>query len=256
MIIIKVGGSVLGDINYQNSICQQIDEILSLKPELNILLVHGGGPAIARHLAKADITFEFFQGQRKTSPEMLPYLKSALWDEVNKSLKETLKSKATRLCGYQDKILSAKQIPELGEVGEVSSVAIKKIEDAFKEFSLVVFCPLGYSSEKETMLNINADNAALGLSKAIESSELVFISDTDGLLDLEGKVISQVNTKQIDKLAKEGVIAGGMHVKCMAIKDAIDSGVGSIRLLPGKKEGALKDVFINAQTNIGTEFIK
>lgn len=254
MIIIKVGGSVLGDPNYQRNICSQIDRIHSQMPELKILLVHGGGPAIAKHLKNADIEFEFYQGQRKTSKEMLSYLKAALWDDVNQSLASTLKSTAERLCGFQDKILHSIEVKELGEVGEVSDVDIKKIDKAFEKNSLIVFCPLGIGAEGN-MLNINADNAALGLCKAIEKSELIFISDTDGLLDKNNKVISKVYKEDIDRLADEGVISGGMHVKCMAIKDALSGGGGSIRLLPGKKDGALLELILENKTDIGTEFI-
>ncbi|MGB0454262.1 MAG: hypothetical protein ACPGJV_11175, partial [Bacteriovoracaceae bacterium] len=184
---------------------------------------------------------------------MMPHLHNALWKRANQKISKFLENEGLgpkRLCGFEHKILNGKRLSSsLGEVGEVESLNLKNFQASSS--SLCILCPVG-TSDDGLPLNINADYAAMGVSRELGAKNLIFLSDQIGVLDHRKELIKDLTEESFKELSKKEVIVGGMFVKCLSIFKALKNGVDNISLLDGRRENTLTE-FIQGRVR-GTRF--
>jgi acetylglutamate kinase len=238
IVVIKLGGSSL-----QNS-----DTILQLaalvrgyqKRRYRIVLVHGGGPAINAELSLKNIKWQFINGQRQTTPEMMTVIDDVLAKKVNSALVNELKQSgvaALGLSGADAKILFCSQAtPELMCVGKVETVNTAGLKEILNQFGgkVPVVAPIGYGASNASgveKFNINADWAACQIAVALDAKKLIFLTDQDGILDQHKKIVSRANSFMINHMINEGIIFGGMFTKVKAMMAALNAGVKYVIVL-------------------------
>ncbi|MES2854353.1 MAG: acetylglutamate kinase [Bdellovibrionota bacterium] len=233
-IVIKLGGSSLQNA----STLDQLRVIVRGYRNRNydVVLVHGGGPAINIELQARGIGWKFIDGQRQTTPEMISVIEDVLAGQVNSSVVDSLNEagiSAVGLSGAKDEILFCTQLnEELGQVGSVEAVDIASIEAALSGAGLPtpVIAPIGFGLNGEKF-NINADWAATKIAIALKAEKLIFLTDQNGILDRERKPVRNAVPAQIFEMIEDGTISGGMCTKVLAMMTALDSGVGQVRVL-------------------------
>lgn len=233
-IVIKLGGASL-----QNP--ATLHELAALvrgyqKRRYNVVIVHGGGPAINEELTKRNIKWQFINGQRQTTLEMMDVIDEVLAKDVNGMVVEQLKLakiNAVGMSGAENNILFCSQSnPELMQVGKVESVDATKIESVLSQFGarVPVVAPIGVGAFEEKY-NVNADWAATMIAVALNAKMLIFLTDQSGILDQEKKLVPRATSQMIDKMIEDGVISGGMFTKAKAMTTAMNAGIKQVRVL-------------------------
>lgn len=233
-IVIKLGGASLQN----EATLQQLSKLVQgyRAQGYDLVVVHGGGPAINQELTARGIEWKFINGQRQTTPEMIGVIESVLAGKINSEVVQTLNSTGIRalgLSGATAETLFCTQInEELQQVGEVQKVNVQHIENllASNAGTVVVLAPLGIGANGEKY-NINADWAAAKTAVALKAERLVFLTDQQGVLDANKNVVSTLTATIADKLIAEGTISGGMYTKVMTMLNAVETGVGSVCVL-------------------------
>ena len=247
-IVIKQGGSSLGD----PSTLSELSAIVSGYQQrgFEVVLVHGGGPAINAELLKRGITWKFIDGQRQTTPEMMTVIDQVLGQTVNSELVNGLQRtgiKSIGLSGADDRILFCEQLnSELGQVGLVQAVNATAIETALSEGLLPVLAPLGVD-DNGMKFNVNADWAATKIAIALKADKLIFLTDQDGILGEKKRLIRRATPLHIQQLISDGIITGGMCTKANAMLSALQYGVTQVRVL-----NANQSSLIFSKTSLGT----
>lgn len=252
-ILIKLGGAAL---NTDVALEQVSNALLHLRQQdsSEIILVHGGGPAINQELEKRGISWTFENGQRVTSAEMAEVIHEVLGQQVNTRIVDFLKQKGVPTIGIsgsqQETLLCTPLSARLGFVGEVQKVNIHWIEDLLqREEGLVpVIAPLGIGRESQKY-NINADWAAAHLAVALKVDELVFLTDQDGVYDEIKNLIPQLSLGDIQHMVEQKIATGGMLTKLLAVQFALKSGIPQVRIA---KAADAKNVLQNQK--LGTIF--
>lgn len=251
-VVIKLGGSAL---NNPSTLLELSALVKSFqKRRYNVVLVHGGGPAINQELTKRGITWKFVDGQRQTTPEMMGVIEEVLATKVNGAIVETLreaKINATGLSGAKHNILSCVQLnEELMQVGKVVSVDTSAITACFETIpsSVPVIAPIGTGATK---FNINADWAATQIAMALNAKKLIFLTDQTGILDGDKQLVKKVNTRMIHKMIESGEISGGMCAKVLAMTAALAAGVKQVRVLHASHASQLYSALPNDE-RLGT----
>lgn len=233
-IVIKLGGSAL-----QNSetVLQLSELVRGLQNRgFQVVVVHGGGPAINAELTKRGITWQFINGQRQTTPEMMAVVNHVLAGVVNSELVHRLQASglfALGLSAADEKILFCTQAnSELMQVGKIEAVDTTMIEKVLANTidRVPVIAPVGYGSSDEKY-NINADWAATNIAMALKANQLIFLTDQLGILDAHKKLIQQADQVLINELITDGTISGGMFTKVQAMMMALNAGVEKVRVL-------------------------
>lgn len=233
-IVIKLGGSAL----------QNPDTLLQLaalvkgyqKRRYNVVLVHGGGPAINEELIRRNIKWQFIDGQRQTTPEMMGAIEQVLAGDINSLLVNHLKENkisAVGLSGAADKILFCSQAStELQQVGKVEFVDTTAIDAWLSKFGsyVPVIAPIGIDN-RGAKYNINADWAATQIAIAVQAKKLVFLTDQNGILDEQKKLVPKVSPAWINQRIEDGIIHGGMSTKVKAMMMAVQSGIKYVRVM-------------------------
>ena len=233
-IVIKLGGSSL----------QNPETVLQLaalvrgyqKRRYQVVIVHGGGPAINAELTKRGIQWQFINGQRQTTPEMMAVVNHVLAGVVNSRLVERLQSAeifSVGLSAADERILFCTQAnAELMQVGQVESVDTTAIEKSLGNSidRVPVIAPVGFGASGEKY-NINADWAATKIAIALSAKKLIFLTDQSGILDAKKELVKRANPRRIDKMITDGTISGGMFTKVQAMMTALESGVKQVRVL-------------------------
>lgn len=231
-IVIKQGGSSLADPSTLNELSLIIGGYQQRGFE--VVLVHGGGPAINAELVKRGITWKFIDGQRQTTPEMMTVIDQVLGQKVNSELVNGLQMGGIRsigLSGADDQILICRQLNfELGQVGSVEAVNTVAMETALSEGLLPVVAPIG-RGENGMKFNVNADWAATKIAIALKADKLIFLTDQDGILGEKKRLIRRATPLLIQQLISEGIISGGMCTKANAMMSALQYGVTQVRVL-------------------------
>jgi acetylglutamate kinase len=242
-ILIKLGGSALDTELTIATLRQAIARHRSLGNE--VIVVHGGGPAINHELRSRGITWSFVAGQRVTTPEMIEVIESTLNGLVNRRLVRQLSTAKLPVIGLsgtdRQTLLCSKASDELGLVGTVEAVQADWINEilALKDTPVPVIAPLGVGANGECY-NINADWAATYLAVALKVDQLQFLTDQPGVLDEEGACIPSVDIEGIENMIAVKVVSGGMLTKTQAVVHALKQGVATVRIL--KASDALQAV--------------
>lgn len=261
IIVVKYGGSAMSNEELQKNVIKDVTllKLVGFKP----IIVHGGGKAISHWVEKAGKKAEFVNGLRVTDAETMEIAEMVL-GRVNKNLVrmvEELGVKAIGISGKDGKLLTVEKKlsngQDIGFVGNVTKVDPKIITDLLDNDFLPIISPIGLGEDYETY-NINADDAACAIAKAVGADKLVFLTDIEGLYkDINDKdsFISRITASDADKLISDGIIGGGMLPKLNNCTDAIKNGVNRVHILDGRiPHSLLLEIFTNL--GVGTAIIK
>jgi len=259
-IIIKYGGSAMKDPKLKRSFIEDIVfmNLLGMK----IIIVHGGGPSINKMLKKLGIKPKFFKGFRVTDEETMEIVEMVLAGKVNKDIVNNIQIQgvdALGLSGKDGNLLQAQKKTidgeDIGFVGEVVDVNINLLQEIVKNSTIPVIAPIG-KDNLGTTYNINADDVALAISKALNAEKLIYLTDVLGVLrDVKDSksLISEMNLDQAQEFIKNGVISDGMIPKVKCCVEAIQSGVKNVHIIDGRIEHSLL-LEILTPHGIGTMF--
>jgi len=234
-IVIKCGGKVLLD---QSLLDNLIEDIVILKKlGLTPILVHGGGLGIKQKLDEQNIKSKFIMGLRVTDEKMINIVEDVM-TKFNKEIVNALEKKSCKAKSITIKnnniIYVEQENEELGYVGKPKRIDAKLLKEIIKEDFIPVIIPMGLD-EKGIAYNINADTAAGAIARSIKSRRLMLLTDIDGVLDNNEKLISEINTTEAKELVKSETIHGGMIPKVKTCIDAINNGVRAVVILDGRK---------------------
>tara|TARA_B100000902_G_scaffold396843_1_gene458923 strand:- start:910 stop:1776 length:867 start_codon:yes stop_codon:yes gene_type:complete len=233
-IVIKCGGSVL--VN-QNLFTNFINDI-SILNKLGFIpiIIHGGGKRISIKLNEVGIKSNFINGLRITNKESIDIVESVL-NDFNKEITEALKKNSCDSSGVNSKekcILTVEQEDKkLGFVGSPKKVNLSAIEQIVKEKKVPVIAPLGLDKNNQ-VYNVNADTAAGAIAKELNARRLIIMSDVEGVLDINKKLISEINTEKVNNLINKNIISGGMIPKIRNCLDVASNGVKGVCIIDGR----------------------
>lgn len=261
IIVVKYGGSAMSNEELQKNVIKDVTllKLVGFKP----IIVHGGGKEISRWVGKVGKEAEFINGLRVTDAETMEIAEMVL-NKVNKSLVtmvEELGVKAVGVSGKDGKLLNVEKKysngQDIGFVGDVKEVNAKILYDLLENDYLPIVAPIGLDENFQTY-NINADDAACAIAKAVGADKLVFLTDIEGLYkDINDKdsFISRITASEADKLIADGFIGGGMLPKLNNCTSAIENGVNRVHILDGRiPHCLLLEIFTNS--GVGTAIIR
>jgi acetylglutamate kinase len=238
--VVKLGGSTLG--SHDTSLR---DIAQARRDGRSIVVVHGGGATISAWLTRAGIEARFVRGLRVTDEASLEIVVAVLAGVVNKGLVAELSmlgAPAMGISGADSLILQARRFDEeLGYVGEIVRVNPYAIEELLRLGHLPVIAPIAIEAESGQLLNTNADTAAGEIAAALGAERLVFLTDVEGVLDTEKRLMPRLNAKECRGLIDDAVAGGGMIPKLEAAVMASATGAAT-RIVDGTLAGALARV--------------
>ncbi len=236
LIVIKYGGNVLIDRDIFSNFVTDVSILNKLG--LSIIVVHGGGPRIKRELDKSNIKSKFINGLRVTDEKIINIVESVLID-FNIDIVNSLKKKGTQAVSIHTKnnniIEVIPEAEELGFVGVPNKINNNILFDIIKQNKIPVISPLGLGKKNQTH-NINGDTAAMAIAKSLKSRRLLLMTNVDGVLDKEKKLIEELSSSKIFKMLEDGTITEGMIPKINACLDAVNNGVTGVGIINGTKE--------------------
>jgi acetylglutamate kinase len=249
-IVIKYGGNAMTDERLKHSFAR--DVVLLKLVGMNPVVVHGGGPQIDDLLKRVGKKGEFVQGMRVTDAETMDVVEMVLGGLVNKEIVTLINQHGGRAIGLTGKdgsfirarkmLLPAKdsdsEMLDIGQVGEVASIDPEIIALLETREFIPVVAPIGVGSDGLSY-NINADLVAGKLAEILRAEKLVLLTNTPGVLDKNGKLLTGLTPKKVDELFADGTIHGGMLPKISSALDAAKGGVKSVHIIDGRVEHAL-----------------
>ena len=244
LIVIKYGGNVFIDRNIFNNFIEDISILNKLG--LSIIVIHGGGPRIKKELEKSNIQSKFIRGLRVTDQKIINIVENVLIDfnhDIRNSLSEQ-GSKAVSINTKENNII--KVIPEaeeLGFVGKPNKINIDLIENIINENFIPIISPLGLGENNQTY-NINGDTAAGAIAKSLKCRRLLLMTNVEGVLDKNKKLIEEIYSSEILEMIKNETITGGMIPKINTCLDAINNGVTAVGIIDARpKHSILFELF-------------
>jgi len=249
-IVIKYGGNAMIDPQLQD--CFARDVVLLKLVGMNPVVVHGGGPQIDDLLKRVGKQGKFVQGMRVTDEETMDIVEMVLGGQVNKDIVNLINKhggKAVGLTGADGMFIRAKklmmpdqehpgEVLDIGQVGEITQIDPSIITFLDSGDFIPVIAPIGVGAEGETY-NINADLVAGKLAEVLKAEKLVLLTNTPGVLDKNGKLLTGLTPRQIVELVADGTLSGGMLPKIGSALDAARSGVQSVHIIDGRVEHCL-----------------
>ncbi len=249
-IVIKYGGNAMTDENLKD--CFARDVVLLKLVGMNPVVVHGGGPQINEMLDKLGKKGEFIQGMRVTDEETMDVVEMVLGGQVNKEIVNLINrhgGKAVGLTGQDGNFIHAHKLLmedlndpnkmiDVGQVGEISAIDPSIINFLDTGDFIPVVAPIGVGKDGETY-NINADVVAGKLAEILGAEKLILLTNTPGVLDKNGNLLTGLTPKNIDDLVADGTLSGGMLPKISSALDAARSGVKSVHIIDGRVQHAL-----------------
>jgi len=238
-IVIKCGGSVLVDQNLFNIFIKDIAVLNKLG--FNPIIVHGGGKRINSKLLELNIESNFINGLRVTDKNTINIIEDVLI-EFNKEIVEALKKQSCetrRITSKEYNIITV--IPEsdkLGFVGNPTNIKTNVLKEIIKVNEVPVVAPLGLDQNNQTF-NINADTVAGSIAKELKARRLMIVSDVEGVLDNEKKLIPEINSQKAKELIDQEVISGGMIPKINNCLDVASNGVRGVVIIDGRKNHSI-----------------
>ncbi|MDA7732201.1 acetylglutamate kinase [Candidatus Pelagibacter sp.] len=238
-IIIKCGGSVLVDPKLFKIFIE--DVVVLNKLGFNPIIVHGGGKRINSKLSEVNIKSNFINGLRVTDKDTINIVEDVLI-EFNKEIVEALNElacKAKRITSKENNIITViQQSKDLGFVGTPTEINKRLLTETIKVNEVPVVAPLGSDKDNQAF-NINADTAAGSIAIELKARRLMIISDVEGVLDSEKKLIPEINSKKANELIDQEVISGGMIPKIKNCLDVASNGVKAVVIIDGRKNHSL-----------------
>jgi len=238
-IVIKCGGSVLIDPNLFKVFIRDV-AILN-KLGFNPIIVHGGGKRINIKLNELNIKSNFINGLRVTDKNTINIVKDVLID-FNKEIVTALKDQSCqtrRITSKEYNIITVKpESDELGFVGTPTHIKVNVLKEIIKVNEVPVIAPLGLDENNQTF-NINADTVAGAIAKELKARRLMIISDVEGVLDKEKKLIPEINSSKAKELIDQEVVSGGMIPKINNCLDVASNGVKGVVIIDGRKNHSL-----------------
>jgi acetylglutamate kinase len=249
-IVIKYGGNAMTDETLKHSFAR--DVVLLKLVGMNPVVVHGGGPQIDDLLKRVGKKGEFVQGMRVTDAETMDLVEMVLGGQVNKEIVSLLNQHGARAVGLTGKdggLIRAKKmlvrggadtdaLLDIGQVGEVESIDPAIVHQLSANNFIPVIAPLGVGGKGETY-NINADLVAGKIAEVLKAEKLIVLTNTPGVLDKSGKLLTGLSARKIDELFADGTISGGMLPKIGSALEAVKNGVNSCHIIDGRVEHAL-----------------
>ena len=249
-IVVKYGGNAMTDEHLKQ--CFARDVVLLKLVGMNVVVVHGGGPQIENMLGRVGKKGEFIQGMRVTDAETMEVVEMVLGGQVNKDVVNLINragGKAVGLTGKDGGMIRAKKLLlpnkenpddliDVGQVGDIVQIDPSLIGNLEGAGLIPVIAPIGVGKDGETY-NINADVVAGKVAEVLKAEKLVLLTNTPGVLDKAGQLITGITPKQIDDMVEDGTLSGGMLPKISSALDAARSGVKSVHIIDGRVEHAL-----------------
>ncbi|MSP85980.1 MAG: acetylglutamate kinase [Methylotenera sp.] len=249
-IVIKYGGNAMTDEHLKECFAQ--DVVLLKLVGMNPVVVHGGGPQINEMLDKLGKKGEFIQGMRVTDAETMSVVEMVLGGQVNKEIVNLINrhgGKAVGLTGQDGNFIHAHKLLmedlsnpskmiDVGQVGDISAIDPSIINFLDSGDFIPVVAPIGVGKDGESY-NINADVVAGKLAEILGAEKLIMLTNTPGVLDKNGELLTGLTPKQIDNLVADGTLSGGMLPKISSALDAARGGVKTVHIIDGRVEHAL-----------------
>ena len=249
-IVVKYGGNAMTDEKLKHSFAR--DVVLLKLVGMDPVVVHGGGPQIDEMLKRIGKKGEFIQGMRVTDSETMDVVEMVLGGLVNKDIVNLINQHGGRAIGLTGKDGSfirarkmlvqnkddAAEMLDIGQVGEIQSIDPEIISLLESREFIPVVAPIGVGEDGQSF-NINADLVAGKLAEILRAEKLILLTNTPGVLDKNGNLLTGLTPKQVDELFADGTIHGGMLPKIASALDAAKSGVKSVHIIDGRVEHAL-----------------
>lgn len=249
-VVIKYGGNAMTDPILKAAFAR--DVVLLKLVGLNPVVVHGGGPQIEDLLKRVGKKGEFIQGMRVTDAETMELVEMVLGGQVNKEIVSLINQaggKAVGVTGKDGSFIRAKKLMmaskdnpgdviDIGQVGQITKIDPSLIAFLDSGDFIPVIAPIGVGEQGETY-NINADVVAGKLAEVLKAEKLVLLTNTPGVLDQNGNLLTGLTPKKIDELVADGTLSGGMLPKIASALDAANSGVKAVHIIDGRVEHAL-----------------
>ena len=249
-IVVKYGGNAMTDEKLKHSFAR--DVVLLKLVGMDPVVVHGGGPQIDEMLKRVGKKGEFIQGMRVTDSETMDVVEMVLGGLVNKDIVNLINQHGGRAIGLTGKDGSfirarkmlvqnkddAAEMLDIGQVGEIQSIDPEVISLLESREFIPVVAPIGVGEDGQSY-NINADLVAGKLAEVLRAEKLILLTNTPGVLDKNGNLLTGLTPKQVDGLFADGTIHGGMLPKIGSALDAAKSGVKSVHIIDGRVEHAL-----------------
>ena len=264
-VVIKYGGNAMTEPDLKDGFAR--DVVLMKLVGINPVVVHGGGPQIGNLLSRLGKQSEFVQGMRVTDSETMDVVEMVLGGQVNKEIVNLLNQhggSAVGLTGKDGRLIHARKLvlkrksPELqapeiidvGHVGEVASIDKSVVDMLVSGNFIPVIAPIGVGEDGHTY-NINADLVAGRMAEVLQAEKLILLTNTQGLLDKQGDLLTGLTADKVDELIADGTIYGGMLPKIRCALDAVNAGVNSSVIVDGRvKHAVLLELFTDQ--GIGT----
>ncbi len=245
-VVIKFGGNAMTDESLKRSFAQNV--VMMKQVGINPVVVHGGGPQIGEMLNRLAIESTFIDGMRVTDAATMEVVEMVLGGVVNKSIVSLLNQVGGRAVGLTGKDagliqatpmhLPGKPDISLGYVGEVASINTDVIDKLIANDIIPVIAPIG-TDESGASYNINADLVASSIAIALNASRLLLLTNTPGILDQQGSLLTGLTPSDIAALINDGTLHGGMLPKVQCSLDAVAAGVRSVVIIDGRVEHAV-----------------
>ncbi len=249
-VVIKYGGNAMTDENLKRCFARNI--VLMKHCGINPVIVHGGGPQIAEMLARIGKESKFIGGMRVTDAETMGIVEMILGGQVNKSIVSLLNQEGGRAVGLTGKDAGLIQaVPmriadperkgeaaDLGYVGQVSRIDTSVVRSLETAGFIPVIAPIGVGAEGASY-NINADLVASRIAAELQAEKLLLLTNTRGILDKAGELLTGLDRRQIENLISDGTISDGMLPKVQCALEAVDAGVQTAQIIDGRVENAV-----------------
>lgn len=245
-ILIKLGGAALTDARLVESICDDLYRVRAVG--VKVVIVHGGGPSINEELTRRGLTWEFVEGLRVTTPEMMDVVETVLCGSVNRRLVRSLNATGVKAVGFSGidggTLICRASDERLGLVGTIDKVNTTLIENILNlknELGLPaipVIAPVALGRDGLSY-NINADWAASRIATALGVTKMIFLTDQEGILDAEKRLIPELDAGEVEQLIEAGVVKGGMLAKARTILHALKNQVTDVHILNARRPHAL-----------------
>ncbi len=239
LIVIKYGGNVFIDRNIFNNFITDIN-ILS-KLGVSIVVVHGGGPRIKKELERSKIQSKFIRGLRVTDEKIIDIVENVLIDFNNDIVNSLAQNGCEAISVHTKNNNIIEIVPESGELGFVgipNKIDISFLIKTIQKKKIPIISPLGLGKNNQTY-NINGDTAAGAVAKSLKSRRLLLMTNVEGVLDKEKKLIEEISSSEILEMIKNETITEGMIPKINTCLDAVNNGVTAVGIIDGRKKHSI-----------------